>query len=119
MSYAPRDAPDLGKASLHFPPAQTAQPNETIDNFETVQMRLPGGKVRRGPACGRARQFGAGNDPLSSLTLFHIHIIAVRSTRVQLARAADFLGRVGDHLFPLGDPADGAAERKDRCEHGG
>src|SRR5260221_3886326 len=36
---------------------------------------------------------------------------------VELARAADLVLGIGDHLLPLRDPADGARERKDAGEH--
>src|SRR5262245_48159995 len=35
----------------------------------------------------------------------------------ELARPADLVLRVGDHLLPLRDPADGAREREDAGEH--
>ena len=44
--------------------------------------------------------------PRSAVT--HIDIIALRFADIQLARAADFQGRVGDHFFPLRNPANGA-----------
>src|SRR5688572_31855865 len=36
---------------------------------------------------------------------------------VELARTADLVLGVGDHLLPLRDPADGAREREDAGEH--
>src|ERR1041385_473317 len=35
----------------------------------------------------------------------------------ELARPADLVLRIGDHLLPLRDPADGAREREDAGEH--
>src|SRR5690349_23674341 len=36
---------------------------------------------------------------------------------VELARAADLVFRIGDHLLPLRDPADGAREGEDAGKH--
>src|SRR5688572_13096206 len=44
--------------------------------------------------------------------------VAPRRPLVELARAADLVLRVGDHLLPLRDPADGARQREDAGEHG-
>src|SRR5687768_3713953 len=44
--------------------------------------------------------------------------VAPRRPLVELARPADLVLRVGDHLLPLRDPADGAREREDAGEHG-
>ena len=46
-------------------------------------------------------------------------ILAPRRAGVELARAADLLARILDHLFPLRDPADGAGEREQHREHRG
>src|SRR5574340_85023 len=46
---------------------------------------------------------------------FHV---APRRAVVELARAADLVLRIGDHLLPLRDPARGAREREDAGEHG-
>ncbi len=46
------------------------------------------------------------------------HVVALGSADIELARAADALFRIFDHLVPLGDPADGAGERKEHGEHG-
>src|SRR5215467_8362014 len=40
--------------------------------------------------------------------------VAALGTGVELARAPDLLLRIGDHLVPLGDPADGACQREYR-----
>ena len=39
---------------------------------------------------------------------------AARCAVVQLARTADLVFRIGDHLVPLRDPAHGARERENR-----
>src|SRR5215218_10255506 len=44
-------------------------------------------------------------------------IIPPRRPGVELARAADLLRRVLDHLLPLRDPADRAGEREQHREH--
>src|SRR6267142_7220186 len=46
------------------------------------------------------------------------HEIPARRPVVELARAADLVFRIGDHLLPLSDPAYGAREREDAGEHG-
>src|SRR6516164_8068988 len=46
-------------------------------------------------------------------------VLAPWRAGVELARAADSLVRLLDHLLPLGNPADGARERKQHREHGG
>src|SRR5580704_3665277 len=46
-------------------------------------------------------------------------VVAARCPGIELARAPDLLIGVLDHLFPLGDPADGAGEREQHREHGG
>src|SRR5258708_2905634 len=45
-----------------------------------------------------------------------LHIPLGRSL-VELARPADLVFRIGNHLLPLRDPADGAREREDAGEH--
>src|ERR687892_634242 len=45
---------------------------------------------------------------------FHV---ALGRALVELARAADLVFRVGNHLLPLRDPADRAGEREDAGEH--
>src|SRR4051812_12035643 len=45
------------------------------------------------------------------LPLVERNVIAAGNTRVELARTADLLVRVLDHLAPLADPADGAGDR--------
>ncbi len=44
-------------------------------------------------------------------------VIALHRAGVELARAADLLVRIGDHLVPLRDPADGAGQREQHGEH--
>src|SRR6266481_9958447 len=48
-----------------------------------------------------------------------IDVIAAGDAGVELARTADFLMRVLDHLAPLADPADGAGDREQHGEHRG
>src|SRR4249920_1742296 len=43
--------------------------------------------------------------------------LAARRALVELARPADLVFGVGDHLLPLRDPADRASEREDAGEH--
>src|SRR5687767_15516594 len=43
--------------------------------------------------------------------------IPLGGSLVQLPRPPDLVLRVGDHLLPLRDPADGAREREDAGEH--
>src|SRR6185369_6726160 len=53
------------------------------------------------------------------LTLIDRHVIALGSAGVELARTADLLVGVGDHLIPLRDPAYRSSEREQRREHVG
>src|SRR3954469_12498542 len=46
-------------------------------------------------------------------------VVALRGARVELARTADLLGRVADHLLPLCDPPRRARDRKQDREHVG
>src|SRR5215471_8718669 len=43
--------------------------------------------------------------------------VPARGAVVELARAADLVLGVADHLLPLRNPADGAREREDAGEH--
>src|SRR5690606_3957028 len=45
------------------------------------------------------------------------HHLAPRRAGIELARTADLLVRIGDHLHPLRNPADRAREREDAREH--
>src|SRR5215208_587039 len=56
---------------------------------------------------------------LRLLPLRHIDVIAAGDAGVELARTADLLLRVLDHLAPLADPADGAGDREQHGEHRG
>src|SRR6266568_7916092 len=53
------------------------------------------------------------------LALGDIDVVAARDAGIELARAADLLLRVLDHLAPLADPADGAGDREQHGEHRG
>src|SRR5690606_9968011 len=69
-------------------------------------------------------RFSAGESPLPLsdalvLALVDRRHVAARSPDVELARTADLVFRIGDHLFPLGDPAHRAREREDAGEHRG
>src|SRR6186713_1048755 len=46
-------------------------------------------------------------------------IVAAGDAGVELARTADLLLRIFDHLAPLADPADGAGDREQHGEHRG
>src|ERR1700733_4642915 len=59
---------------------------------------------------------GAVPEPLA---VAHGPILAQRFAGVELARAADLLLWILDHLLPLGDPADGARHREQNGEHVG
>src|SRR5512139_14674 len=47
------------------------------------------------------------------------HEVAPRRTGVELARTADLVRGIGQHLVPLRDPAGGARHREQRGEHAG
>src|SRR6266404_9452980 len=51
------------------------------------------------------------------LPLVYRFYVALGRALVELARAADLVLGIGDHLLPLRDPADGAREREDAGEH--
>ena len=53
------------------------------------------------------------------LALGDIDVVAARDAGIELARAADLLLRILDHLAPLADPADGAGDREQHGEHRG
>src|SRR5690625_3014489 len=55
---------------------------------------------------------------LRSAPVLDIHIIPLGLAGIELAGAADLAVLVLQHLLPLRDPADRAAEREDRREHG-
>src|ERR1700676_2288884 len=59
-------------------------------------------------------------DPQQALlALVDLDVIATRRAGIELARAADLLVRILDHLAPLADPADGARDREQNGEHRG
>src|SRR5262245_11584463 len=68
----------------------------------------------------------AGRDPtccgaapeLPSAAFFHWHERTLRCADVELPRPTDLLLGVLDHFLPLGNPADGACDRKQHGEHG-
>src|SRR5690606_30734531 len=73
---------------------------------------------------GEKSKKGASQRPFSfrpecRSTLGDRHVVARSVASVELARTADLLARVLDHLLPLGDPADGARQREQYREHGG
>src|SRR5688572_7909353 len=79
--------------------------------------KLPKGKPRKVLAGFRTSDPTAG--ARGSPPLRDGQVIPLRRAGIELARAADLLGRVLDHLLPLGDPADGAGEREQHREHRG
>ena len=67
----------------------------------------PGRQAAELLACARA------------LPLIDRHVIARFRAGIDLARTADLLVRILQHLLPLRDPADGARQREQRGEHAG
>src|SRR5258708_6305745 len=70
------------------------------------------------------RIFGPGRDAQRwpwrrLLPLVERHVIAAADAGVELARTADLLLRILDHLAPLADPADGAGDGEQHGEHRG
>src|SRR3954452_22619974 len=67
------------------------------------------------------RVFAAGGDRRNPelLPLVDVEVIATRDAGVKLARTADLLLWILNHLAPLADPADGARNRTQHGEHGG
>src|SRR6516162_8514345 len=55
----------------------------------------------------------------SLLALLHRHVFTAGDAGIELARPADLLLRILDHLAPLTDPADGAGDREQHGEHRG
>src|SRR5882757_8997956 len=53
------------------------------------------------------------------LALGHVDVVAACDAGVELARTADLLMWILDHLAPLADPADGAGDREQHGEHRG
>src|ERR1700716_4343425 len=67
---------------------------------------------RSHPASGVFENYRAALLPLVDLD-----VIAAGDAGVELARTADLLLRILDHLAPLADPADGAGDREQHGEH--
>src|SRR5260370_18273912 len=59
------------------------------------------------------------SSPVSLLPLVNRNVAATRDAGIELARTADLLLRILDHLAPLADPADGAGDCKQHGEHRG
>src|SRR4029078_5294739 len=76
-----------------------------------VQNKKPDAAI----ACG----FAPSRIPSALRTLYHVDIVAAGDAGVELARTADLLVRILDHLAPLADPADGAGDREQHAEHRG
>src|SRR5690348_2916860 len=70
----------------------------------------------RGPAWART---GTPVSRLGSATLRDRDVISLRRPRIELARPPDLLCGVFYHLVPLGDPAHGAGDGEQHCEHRG
>src|SRR3569833_1288635 len=51
------------------------------------------------------------------LALLDLDVVALGQAGVELARTADFLLRVLDHLAPLADPADGTRDCEQHRKH--
>ena len=60
---------------------------------------------------------GLRSSAISGQALF-LGVIALVIAGIELARPADSIA-VGDHLVPVGDPADGSCHREDDGEHVG
>ena len=89
-----------------------------------------GDRQQPSPERSARRRDRAGHDALGTatqldgmrLTLFpprDRHVVAPRRAGIELARPADLLVRILDHLLPLRDPADRAGDREQHGEHGG
>src|ERR1700722_260906 len=57
--------------------------------------------------------------PPDGLAIGRRQIVPAGSARIELARTADFLARVFDHLLPLRDPSNGARDGEENGEHRG
>ena len=81
-------------------------------NSSKRQILKRKGRLRRPPSSflNRLARYFAPRDR---------HVVARGRAGVELARAADLLARVLDHLLPLRDPADGAGDREQHGEHRG
>src|SRR5690606_29189304 len=60
-----------------------------------------------------------GRPGRASAPVLDRHEVALGRTGVELTGTADLLGRIADHLLPLGDPADRAGQREQHREHRG
>src|SRR6266849_342789 len=72
---------------------------------------------RRLPASSAALPRAPASEMRWLATLVQRDIGTALVARIQLARAADLLHRVLDHLVPLRDPADGARDGEQYCKH--
>src|SRR5215213_9588268 len=61
----------------------------------------------------------SSDERLHSPPLGDGEVVALGGSGVELARAADLLRRILDHLLPLRDPADRAGDREQHREHVG
>ena len=67
---------------------------------------------------GRARRAAVAKDRSACARAAHV-VARERRARIELARTADLLARILDHLLPLRDPADRAGDREQHREHRG
>src|SRR5713226_2240324 len=113
-------SPDLKMVTRFRAPRHCcATPRQPAAGF-TCGYRRPDASFSRLPitksdAAWPHPQFKASN----LLALVDIDVIAMRDAGVKLARAADLLMRILDHLAPLADPADGAGDREQHGKHRG
>src|SRR6516165_1868664 len=77
----------------------------------------PSSSPSRGTAAPEVQQLKCNQSPL--LPTRDRHVVALRGTGIELARASDLLVRVLDHFLPLRNPADGAGNREQHGEHRG
>src|SRR5215470_12996382 len=77
----------------------------------------PSSSPNMGTAAAEVQRLKCNQSPL--LPARDRHVVALRGTGIELARAPNLLMRVLDHFLPLRNPADGAGNREQHGEHRG
>src|SRR5215470_4281848 len=77
----------------------------------------PSSSPNMGTAAAEVQRLECNQSPL--LPARDRHVVALRGTGIELARAPDLLLRVLDHFLPLRNPANGAGNREQHGEHRG
>src|SRR5947209_16540015 len=103
-------------ASAGAPKARTIR-NGRTSRLTKILKTSAGGIAAASP--GGSLCFSGPAVSTPALSLLDRYVIPLGRAGVELARAADLLVGVRDHLVPLRHPADGAGEGEQSGEHGG